>query len=669
MSNFCPPSLKDMFCPPEGMTGVFGWVIGYSADEAFMKSAVESFSQKNEYQLGLEGRTYLALLLDRHISRITVNGGQSVWHISLSNCKKHFRLMHAKVALLLYKDIETEEYLLRLVVSTGNWTRETLEQSLDLFWTLDLPYEKINKFDQERCDCLAAWEFIEYLLQFCENPFMSMKENSIQTFEAYETFNRCIKKIKVVPKNSKIKPRFIDNRNKPFIAQLSDQIEYINNRFKIKGGNYLGMGSGFFEDGASKDKLPEVLEKISYVLKKKKLMEENAEIDIFVRPDACQGIQVAFPAIKQAGWSVRSAVTPQTIFGESTRDLHAKFVFGAHAGRTKFTDMWCYLGSGNLSHNGFMNKSRKGNLEVGVIFAVESMYWNVEAAKGDLAKCICNFLPVSWEGNEIKTGENINSGKNFEFPLGEYFEPPVSYFTIKESEQDGRLKLVPSKQTDCNPTYSVHSLSGEICSWKDGFVLKSKNIPKQVQVLWKDDSTERNALVPVIDKYGRISATDLSKELPLYGAWSLLDDFPNIDLDSEITHDPKPRPKTPTNPNLNTETKNNRPLDLHESKYTLRKVMEIIERIAEKQTTLREAEWTLWLQRLEMFFESTSDSDEAVQFRKWKINPLAPLKQICFIPTFAEADNFLLPYRKVIENAEKLWKVDSPDFIHLGSLE
>ena len=54
--------------------------------------------------------------------------------------RKPFRLMHAKVALLGFRSNtdDVERWQLRLIVSTGNWTRATLEDSLDLAWRIDI---------------------------------------------------------------------------------------------------------------------------------------------------------------------------------------------------------------------------------------------------------------------------------------------------------------------------------------------------------------------------------------------------------------------------------------------------------------------------------------------------------------------------------------------------
>lgn len=48
--NFKPPSLAQLFEPPEHYQGVFGWVCGYSADSSFLEDVLERFSGLTQAQ-------------------------------------------------------------------------------------------------------------------------------------------------------------------------------------------------------------------------------------------------------------------------------------------------------------------------------------------------------------------------------------------------------------------------------------------------------------------------------------------------------------------------------------------------------------------------------------------------------------------------------------------
>ena len=134
-------SLIAHFDAPEGYLGLFGWLCGYSADADFLDEAATRFTGQNASSRASQGRLALPLMLDRHNRQITVPG---VAHLPVLS-DAPFSLLHAKVALLGFrKEDDPEEWHLRLLVSTGNWTRQTLEQSLDLIWRLDLTRNEIS---------------------------------------------------------------------------------------------------------------------------------------------------------------------------------------------------------------------------------------------------------------------------------------------------------------------------------------------------------------------------------------------------------------------------------------------------------------------------------------------------------------------------------------------
>ena len=58
-----PPSLAQLFQPPDGYVGRFGW-LWYPADAAFLNDAAERFSRQVDRQRAFAGRVALALMLD-----------------------------------------------------------------------------------------------------------------------------------------------------------------------------------------------------------------------------------------------------------------------------------------------------------------------------------------------------------------------------------------------------------------------------------------------------------------------------------------------------------------------------------------------------------------------------------------------------------------------------
>ena len=128
------PSLAQHFDAPENFVGHFGWLCGFSADALFLNDAVERFTHLTSSQRAYHGRISLAVLLDPRNRQVSFQDVPGVAHLPIKDfSNKPFRLLHAKVALLGFRrQNSSSQWCLRLIVSTGNWTRQTLEESLDL---------------------------------------------------------------------------------------------------------------------------------------------------------------------------------------------------------------------------------------------------------------------------------------------------------------------------------------------------------------------------------------------------------------------------------------------------------------------------------------------------------------------------------------------------------
>lgn len=159
--TFKPPSLAQHFEAPDDFIGCFGWMCGYSADSGFLDDAVERFTRRRDAQRAYEGRIAIALMLDPSNPQITPMEVPAVLHLPINDVPP-FRLLHAKVALLGFRHLsDARQWRLRLIVSTGNWTRQTLEESLDLAWRIDLSDQDLKSQDgpvlQSSADLAAAW--------------------------------------------------------------------------------------------------------------------------------------------------------------------------------------------------------------------------------------------------------------------------------------------------------------------------------------------------------------------------------------------------------------------------------------------------------------------------------------------------------------------------------
>jgi hypothetical protein len=567
--------------------------------------------------------------------------------------------MHAKVALLLFRSDKSKEHTLRLIVSTGNWTRQTLEESLDLFWSVDLPFADIRDHAQEHADCLAAWDFMQYV-QKLYKPLLPTGLVGAPTYsETAEARDRFIDQLRVLSQKKprpKCIPRFMDNRKQPFVAQLAEKIAALDNKHgngNPRRRNYLAMGSGFFE-GDSGGMLPSVLEKIEKKLHDAEVLTQKPKTDLIVDPDACQSIAPAWSVIKEQGWTIRRATAPD-FFGNSYRKLHAKFLFSARYAETskRFGAPWVYLGSGNLTKQGFTTKLPGGNLEAGVLFEPEPLFWDEDRKPPEA--WVRNVLPLSRSKECILKNQEqlLTSGHGMEEHPAVFYAAPVSLFLWQK--EDKVLQALESPETD--EVYEVYSVDGHRCprlpsgiySWEGG------GKPSEVEIRWR----EKRAMVPVMDEYGRIGARDLQPVQSLSEAWILLAEFPAF---PEIDGDGR----NPVSEGGDADP-DSRSAATPASSYPVRSMMELLEHIAEKQTGLREADWPLWCSRLEMTLVQAADCPEAKTFREWEINPLTPLREACFVPPFAEEEEeYREPYLSALRKAEQAWRVAGKEFMSLG---
>lgn len=130
---FKPPSLAQHFEAPDDFVGCFGWLCGYSADSGFLNDAVERFTRRTKPLRAGDGSIAMALMLNPHNEQISLVDVPGVLHLPLKTVPAPFLLLHAKVALLGFRhEPDPKRWRLRLIVSTENWTRQTLEESLDL---------------------------------------------------------------------------------------------------------------------------------------------------------------------------------------------------------------------------------------------------------------------------------------------------------------------------------------------------------------------------------------------------------------------------------------------------------------------------------------------------------------------------------------------------------
>jgi hypothetical protein len=159
-------------------------------------------------------------------------------------------------------------------------------------------------------------------------------------------------------------------------------------------------------------------------------------------------------------------------------------------------------------------------------------------------------------------------------------------------------------------------------------------------------------LIPVVDKYGRIAATELLA-IDIDEAWWQLADFP-----LPAAEDGGSDGEDESNENKGKDKATAR--SMQPTSYPIRQMMELIESIAAKQTGIDERDWGLWCNRLEQTLEQAAESAPVKYFRdKLALNPLSPLRHPAFRPSFAETFDSAhgKRYENTLRQIERAWRV------------
>lgn len=229
-------------------------------------------------------------------------------------------------------------------------------------------------------------------------------------------------------------------------------------------------------------------------------------------------------------------------------------------------------------------------------------------------------------------------------PQTRYCAAPVQFLFWIEEENSQWLR---ADKAIAEP-FDLLDRSGNVCSQDHikGFRWHGGR-PQQVIVRWRENEHETQAWVPVIDEFGRIAATTLPR-LDIEEAWGQLANFPVPPEDEEL-------------PPVNGDG----PVDLgnggnkRHAVYPVRQMMELVENIAAKQTSVCQADWTTWCTRLEQCLIQAAESEILKEFLKLNLNPLSPLWHEPFRPDFASSGETEegRRYEEALKRVEAAWKV------------
>ena len=631
-------SLSGLFDAPQGYSGYFGLLTGFSADHATLQIIAERFSGLMPYGLSQQGKVYLSLFLD--FGATPINGVPGVCHhlpTRDSIVATPFALMHAKVALLLYRkdNLEEDGWLVRVVVSSGNWTTQSTASSLDVAWFADYPFSGDKGIASTGSNVIAdAWKFMRRLQSHYDMRLISPDDHEAanETQSCFEQFTQVLNR--VTSRRGDTTPiRFVDTWNKALVNEVTDAIAKVAPNTKFR---QVVLGSAFYEGGAADGKSVPFQSTVPYKvyqqLKDKKLIYANtAPPTLVANLQACQ----AMPT-----WSgVRKIVAPYDASGFQRGFMHAKFLYvGDNLNDATISKKNAvYLGSGNFTDPGMMKSAGiRGNLEAGIVFSVE----NLDLSREKQERFIGNFLP--YKGNKAKAEaiEALAPGESEFVAQNPVPAPPIYAYTVEKI--DGRTYLLPLPSSCAHVV--IKNLGSRMTAIEDRILLDADaDIPGAIQIEYLSNTYE----IPVIDEFGRIGAAKLPP-IDMASAFDYLAGFPFTpepeydDVESsQITISVAP-------PSQTTQ---------QSGSYHLRTVMQLVERIADKQSQLRECDWNAWCSRLSQILIAIANDSSIAYARNIGVNPLDFLREPAFRPAFAETNETAQgqAYESALDKVKSSW--------------
>ncbi len=609
------PSLLRLFEPPEDHEGLFGWVCGFSADAGFLDAAAERFTRKPASVRARHGQLVLGAMLDPFHEPISVLDVPGVVDLPLRTPPgEAFRLVHAKIALLGFRG-PSPGWRLRVIVSTGNWTQQTLEDSLDLAWCFDVDRAELGQDDEslaQRCaDVARASEILGWLGGHYDRSLVELAGRDSETSLAVRQLAAQV--ALCASHAGTAKPRIFDNRERSLLDGL---LGYLREHAGGTRRNLLALGSGFFEAGAGGG-VPPVLERTVREVDALGLLTQSASVDIYVNEKACQSVATSMGAIDDAGWRVRTPARPLMFGAGSSRKLHAKFIFSANSRTEACTSVWLYLGSGNLTPAGFLNRAgRAGNFEAGVFLDFPRLPWVAPA--GTLA--VETLVPLQ-RNDEGRLSRNAPPSKGEPMPPRPpaFVAGPVAFLQWRPGPGGSGALTVPAGGAAVPADLDVLDAGGEPCAREgDGWVWRGA-MPRQAALRW--DGGREGRSVPVVDELGRVAAGE-ALALELADLASHLIAFPaRADDESDGDED------DPFQGGAAAGAPPQRPLgaERQAASYPVRTMMRQFEEIAQLQTTVSEADWPLWCVRLEEVLIRVVGSEGLIQFLRLGLDPLQVL--------------------------------------------
>lgn len=256
------------FAPPEGFEGDFGWVCGFTANAEVLEQMADRFTHGARRR-----RPSLAVFLHPPESPLPLKRGVTAL-FRRTGRPLDFTLLHAKVALLRFTGRDAS--MLRLIVSTGNWTHDPMTGSLDLFWIAEWRSDEPDP--QAVSDIRAAAAMFGWLRQRFDTSVLEVDSGH------GSADRRLQEAVDALPGRALPPPRFLDSRDEPLNLQVVRAVALQN----LPARKWVIMGSGYFETGENAD--AGVLAKFVQSLRHARIATKSCGVDVVLNPERVRAL-------------------------------------------------------------------------------------------------------------------------------------------------------------------------------------------------------------------------------------------------------------------------------------------------------------------------------------------------------------------------------------------
>lgn len=588
--------------PPDGYDTDFAIATTMSQDSETVELIAEALSGRTQEQLKtIDRKIRLILIYDKSSPIFECKKIGGVYPIR----SKGKRLLHAKMAII--KFTSKKDILFRLIIYTGNFTTTSLNQQIEMIWTHDY------KENDEYCkDLETVNKFIDNLLKnFCDT---------------HEAVNAPIEKfLKDLERYSKEgeKSRFIHSLEKPLMEQVIEKFKDLkmtrNATSKLLPNNLI-FGTPFLQEKFGEN---------DFVITT--FIEKLKKYEICIKGIESITLQTASQNLTKNLFSTcsKNGISVCTISEDEKRCLHSKYIFLLREHGDNIIEIWAYIGSGNLTKNGFENQE---NIECGIVFCDQN-----KIGADD-------FNQLFKFGDELEE-ESFNETSILDEPkdIKQIITPSVIGAKIENNKLRiffSDTKVFPITITfENNEGYTIHSCK-EV--FYDIEMTKSLKITNTIQV--HETGIDVYYVLVVDENYTPISIPVVTRNFE--EIYSILKTFPNVTMDSEEGTDNPESSFLISKASARAEE-----YATGRKSFPLYNLSNLIEHIAKENEKIDSTSLNLWCNTLKFTLIDSLDRKHKNEFKLLGQDKIESLKEEFFCPPI---DN-IKEYIETIDTISRDW--------------